>query len=184
MENKIVYQLKASVLAFFALAIFSGSCNDNQRKEEKEVNDTTSSTAANQTKPKDSTRKVTKWALLKIDAEKYKEGKEFLVVFADEKDAKKQLEKGNYNLWVEYRLPRNFNKPDRERYEIFCYGYLSYHDQNVKTDTGGHTIYFEWNKDKAANSFVKIYIAPPYKELTGDPPQVKQPPPPPMGIDY
>jgi len=181
----MLYQLKASVLAFFALAIFSGSCNDNQKKQENVVNDTTGdTTAARQSKPQDSTRKVTKWALLKIDAEKYKGGREFLVVFADEKEAKERLEKDNYNLWVEYSLPRSFNKADRERFEIFCYGYLSYYDQNVKTEVGGHTIYFEWNKEKAPNSFVRMFITPPYNSGTGEPRQVKQPPPPPMGLDY
>jgi len=88
----------------------------------------------------------------------------------------------------------------RRKFEIFCGGFLFYHDKIFKkyplgkgyTDENGypewktyphknfeHKIYFEWVNEKgSANDKVTIYITETPAEFNGNPPPPQPPPPP------
>lgn len=124
------------------------------------------------------------------------------------KDLEKQLKAASeppLGEWVTYQLPRDFDLEERERYEQFVCGYLSYYDDITRGAQIDHTIYFKWEPDgnPPRKNRVTIYISPEPTTLPGppkypkvkplnpeqllpsygfvkDPPQPPPPPPPPM----
>ncbi|MFC0772273.1 hypothetical protein [Terrimonas alba] len=125
---------------------------------------------------------------------KYKDG---------DPELKDELEKLGLVEWVTYpgiynnfkELP-SLSETGRRKYEIFCGGFLYYHDVEFKKypqGTGGcpewkeyptkdfeHKIYFEWFSEEKGGKKdkIRIYISFTPPEYNVDPPKPPAPPPP------
>ncbi|MBE7170773.1 MAG: hypothetical protein INR73_09285 [Williamsia sp.] len=70
------------------------------------------------------------------------------------------------HLWIAYQFNK-FIQPKQQRdYEIFCGGFLVYHENIIKLNKVKYQLYFDWSKRKDKLPFsVSIYITPaPVKE--------------------
>ncbi|CAN5525128.1 hypothetical protein BH10BAC3_BH10BAC3_21630 [soil metagenome] len=121
-------------------------------------------------------------------------------------DLPEELYKLGFIKWVTYPGPDNEFKPlpkikeqTKRKYEVFCGGFLYYHDEEFKkyskgkgyTDEKGypewkeyppdskfeHRIYFEWFNLKGKDK-VSVYINPTPPEFNTNPPKPPPPPPP------
>lgn len=138
----------------------------------------------------------------KLDEDEVKkdERERFFKVYTDEAELEKDIKK-DYNLWATYpdddplQKPFALKRKAQRRYEIFCGGFIYYHDVEFKkypTGTGfdgkqypdkdfEHYIYFKWlpegkgNKEKTK---VEIYVTKTPEEYNSDPPKPPAPPPP------
>jgi hypothetical protein len=152
-----------------------------------------------------------KWVKLKKDLDndhvKDKERKALFNVYENEEELQKDLKNPEKFIgWVTYSFQDfELDKKAQRKYEIFCGGFLYYHDDKFKRywdgagyvypekpginiaptwkkypdNTFGHEIYFEWNTPKGYNATsVKIYINPTPEPYNSSPP-VPPPPPPP-----
>jgi len=139
-----------------------------------------------------------KWAQFKkrLDDDGVLDKNERKKLFREYK-TKKALEedlKLSYVVWATYPdddpLQKTFslNRKGQRKYELFCGGFLYYHDVEFKKyptgDDGNlvfeHTVYFEWlPKEKGeAKTHVKIYVNPTPPEFNPNPPKPPPPPPP------
>jgi hypothetical protein len=94
------------------------------------------------------------------------------------------FEANGFEKWVTYPVLPGLGKRAARKYEIFCGGFLYYHDVELKLKLEGkkfeHKIFFEWlpkgkgvKKDK-----VKIYINSTPAQFNPNPPHPPAPPPP------
>lgn len=111
------------------------------------------------------------------------------------------LKNKGFKVWVEYPvLPVPLEKMAARKYEIFCGGFLYYHDVEFKKYPKGegwseengtiklkkwphnkfeHMLFFEWlPKGKASKRKLRIYINETKPEFNPDPPKPPAPPPP------
>lgn len=89
------------------------------------------------------------------------------------------------NLWYEHKFSSEVSEDVKQRFEIFCGGWLHYYDIEVRDGDTDHIISFDWSVPK----LVKVYISPRYRPKgmniylhmyppgAGDPPTPKHPPP-------
>jgi hypothetical protein len=105
-------------------------------------------------------------------------------------DLPKELYDNGFVEWVTYPGPENgfaplpkISTPSQRKYELFCGGFLYYHDVEVKQKKEGkkfeHQIFFEWfqaGKNKENKVRIYINITPP--EFNPNPPPPPPPPPP------
>lgn len=103
-----------------------------------------------------------------------------------------ELYKLGFVEWVTYPGPENRFKPlpplklpaSKRKYEIFCGGFLYYHDIEVKLKKEGknfeHKLFFEWFLGGKANrvNMVRIYINETPPQFNPNPPRPPAPPPP------
>jgi len=148
-----------------------------------------------------------KWAQLKdvLDGdgvEDVNERKKLFREYKTKQELKDDLDDpAKFVKWVTYpdddplQKPFALNRKAQRRYEVFCGGFLYYHDVELKKypegkDANGkvypnkdfdHNIYFEWfpkekgNKEKTK---VIIHITPTPPEFNPNPPPPPAPPPP------
>ena len=119
--------------------------------------------------------------------------------YKDETELEYDLEK-DYNEWVTYPGPDNnfasfgeLGKKAQRKYEVFCGGFLYYHDVEFKKYPVGegpdgkkypnknfeHYIYFKWLPEKKGKKDkVIVYVTKTPPEFNPDPPKPPPPPPP------
>ena len=126
-----------------------------------------------------------KWAKLSRDADDDRASDEerrlFYKEYKDQDELDKDLE-ANFRLWAKFEFDKEdrFNKRAQRKYEIFCGGYLYYHEYEV--EVGGKAdrkIHFKWiNGHGKIKDRVEIYISKTDPSFFRDPnAPPKQPPP-------
>ncbi len=98
-------------------------------------------------------------------------------------DLKEMLEKKGFEEWITYPATQSLSKKAARKYEIFCGGFLYYHDVEFKLKLQGkkfeHKIFFEWlPKGSAKKNRVRVYINSTPPEFNPNPPHPPPPPPP------
>jgi hypothetical protein len=108
-----------------------------------------------------------------------------------------ELGKKGFRPWATYPFNYSFKtlvdyKKFQERYEIFCGGWVHYHDIITEKANEDHIIYFQWSEklNSKGKYSVKIWISSPSKDefanmygylpppTSVDPPKPPPPPPP------